>query len=189
MDITTPVHSLEFWELKQTPTTFPQQTLLHYEERTRSCHNSPVYFPSLCISKQVHKHFIKIQWDQSLGFRRLIISFEQQPLDSRHFLCSRSDCLAKGWDFEPVPQKRIGKKKNLSWSKEWWTDDAQKEVIASWLKFTCENVRGKCMKYVITRHTSGISDPLILKLGKWWLQYGLCTGYFTGYDSSFIVWL
>lgn len=135
------VHSLEFWELKHSPTTLPQQTLLHYEERSQSCCNSPVYFPSLSMSKQVHKHFIKIQWDQSLGFQWLIISFEQQPLDSRPFLCSRSDCLAKGWDFEPVPQKRLSTKP--SWTEKWWTDDAQKEVIASWLKFTCENISGK----------------------------------------------
>lgn len=162
VDIVALVHSVEFWELKQTPTTLPQQTLLRYEEWSQSSCNSPVYFPSLCMSKRVHKHFIKIQWDQSSGFRRLIISFEQQPLNSRLFLCSHGDCLAKGWDFEPVPQKRLSTKPD--WTEEWWTDDAQKEVIASWLKFTCENVRGKCMQCVITRHTSDTSDPLILML-------------------------
>lgn len=184
---------------KTDPTTLPQQTLLHYEETSWSCCNSAVYFPSLCMCKRVHKHFIKIQWDQSLGFWRLIISFEQQPLDSRCFLCSHTDCLAKGWDFEPVPQKRLSTKP--SWTEERWTDDAQKEVIASWLNFTCENVSRQCTQCVITKHTSDTSDHLNLMLGIWVLQYRLCTriqsnwfdheiittGYFT--VSSFIVWL
>lgn len=194
VDIMTLVHSLQFWELIPPQPSLTKLVFISHEERSQSCCNSPVYFPSLCMSKRVHKHFIKIQWDQSLGFRRLIISFKQQPLDSRRFLCSYSDCLAKGWDFEPVPQKRLSTKP--SWTEEWRTDDAQKEVIASWLKFTWENVRGKCMRCVITRHTSDTSDSLILMLGKWVLLYILCTkvhvNWFdhetipTGFDSSLL---